>query len=94
MAMSGLCSVGLSDKATIFILTSDTKLKVPRVGHDSVVWDNYIVIVGGEGVRKHEIWEWREDEQDFDVFISKTPVNDYSYYPSVFALNPFDHPNQ
>ena len=69
MAMSGLCSVGLSDKATIFILTSDTKLKVPRVGHDSVVWDNYIVIVGGEGVRKHEIWEWREDEQDFDVFI-------------------------
>ena len=62
------------------------------MAHDSVVWDNYIILVGGEGVRKHEIWEWREDDQDFDVFISKTPVNDYSYYPSVFALNPFNHP--
>ena len=70
---------------------------MPRYAHDSVVWDNYIVLVGGIDNMNHEIWEWRngtlEDGANFDVYQSKVPVHDYSYYPSVFALDPATHPN-
>merc|ERR1719476_601295 len=35
----------------------EKRLQVPRYAHDSVVWDNYIVLVGGIDNMNHEIWD-------------------------------------
>jgi len=60
-------------------------LRAPRTGHAMAVRDNYLYMVGGHGKIAIERWTFANDEVVL-VENSKTLLNEYIHYPTVYAV--------
>ena len=72
------------DPSDFTFLSNEQYLATPRYGHRTVISENTIIHVGGDGRKQIETWTKKND--GFEIFETEATTNRWLEYGEVFVL--------